>query len=98
MYGTFSLSNLNKNHYFVIGILLGLVLSVYVPEEIREISKECAGNIDGYDKFTSGEEFEPQLNLAQKPLAAKKLVKNFIRPRYYSSELGIVLFVDLINI
>lgn len=44
-------------------------------------------------------DFEPQINLAQKPMAAKKEQKSFIRPRYYSSELGIreKLFVGCIS-
>lgn len=44
-------------------------------------------------------DFEPQLNLAQKPMSAKKEQKSFIRPRYYSSELGIreKLFVGCLS-
>jgi hypothetical protein len=36
-----------------------------------------------------GEEYEPRINLAGKPVRAKKVPQNVVRPRYYSSELGI---------
>uniref|UniRef100_A0A1I8PIR6 Hexosyltransferase n=1 Tax=Stomoxys calcitrans TaxID=35570 RepID=A0A1I8PIR6_STOCA len=85
-------SSLSRNHYFVIGLFLGLVLSFYVPQDIWELvqQEECpqeAAENSLIEKF--GQEFEPHLNLINKPLAAKKTVKNVIRPRYYSSELGI---------
>lgn len=83
---------LNRNHYFVIGLILGLLLSFYIPQDIWELvqqeecPQEAAENLL-IERF--GQEFEPHLNLINKPLAAKKPVKNVIRPRYYSSELGI---------
>ncbi|XP_037824354.1 chondroitin sulfate glucuronyltransferase-like, partial [Lucilia sericata] len=85
-------SSLSRNHYFVIGLFLGLVLSFYVPQDIWELvqQEECPQQVAEnslIEKF--GQEFEPHLNLINKPLAAKKPVKNVIRPRYYSSELGI---------
>ncbi|XP_068158123.1 chondroitin sulfate glucuronyltransferase [Drosophila tropicalis] len=85
-------ASLNRNHYFVIGLLLGLVLSFYIPQDIWELvqqeecPQEAAENLL-IERF--GQDFEPHLNLINKPLAAKKPVKNVIRPRYYSSELGI---------
>ncbi|KAH8293342.1 hypothetical protein KR018_007670 [Drosophila ironensis] len=83
---------LNRNHCLVIGLLLGLVLSCYVPASVRELvqREECpqeAAESLLIERF--GQDFEPHLNLINKPLAAKKAVKNVIRPRYYSSELGI---------
>lgn len=85
-------SALSRNHYFVIGLLLGLVLSRYIPQDIWELvqqeecPQEAAENLL-IERF--GQDFEPHLNLINKPLAAKKPVKNVMRPRYYSSELGI---------
>ncbi|XP_075156017.1 chondroitin polymerizing factor [Haematobia irritans] len=84
--------SLSRNHYFIIGLFLGLILSFYVPQDIWELvqQEECpqeAAENSLIEKF--GQEFEPHLNLINKPLAAKKTVKNVIRPRYYSSELGI---------
>lgn len=92
--------NFSKNYYFIFGILLGLILSVYIPEEIREIAQDCPNSLDHNSNDNRyGSEFEPELNLAQKPLLAKKMVKNIIRPRYYSSELGIKekLFVGVMT-
>lgn len=81
--------SLSRNHYFVLGFLVGLILSFYIPENAWELVRdECPEATESLaDKF--GEDFEPHLNLINKPLAAKKPVKNVIRPRYYSSELGI---------
>ncbi|XP_055911930.1 chondroitin sulfate glucuronyltransferase [Eupeodes corollae] len=84
-------SALNRNHYFVFGFLLGLILSFYIPEDIWDlVQNECpqSAEIHSFEK-KFGQDFEPHLNLINKPLAAKKPVKNVIRPRYYSSELGI---------
>ncbi|XP_050331692.1 chondroitin sulfate glucuronyltransferase [Bactrocera neohumeralis] len=85
-------SALSRNHYFVFGILVGLALSFYLPEDVWDLvqKEECpqeAAENSLIEKF--GEEFEPHLNLISKPLAAKKPATNVIRPRYYSSELGI---------
>lgn len=70
-------SSLSRNHYFVIGLFLGLVLSFYVPQDIWELvqQEECpqeAAENSLIEKF--GQEFEPHLNLINKPLAAKKTV------------------------
>ncbi|XP_055370985.1 chondroitin sulfate glucuronyltransferase [Condylostylus longicornis] len=81
---------LNRNHYFILGFLLGLILSFYIPEDVWELAQDAASNCPGIvedERF--GEGFEPHLNLINKPLAAKKRAKTVIRPRYYSSELGI---------
>ncbi|KAH8314021.1 hypothetical protein KR067_012828 [Drosophila pandora] len=80
-----------RNHCFLLSLAIGLVLSLCVPEILIELiqpecPQEAAENLL-IERF--GQDFEPQLNLVNKPLAAKKPVKNVIRPRYYSSELGI---------
>ncbi|XP_054728501.1 chondroitin sulfate synthase 2 [Anastrepha obliqua] len=85
-------SALSRNHYFVFGILVGLALSFYLPEDVWDLvqQEECPQEIAEnslIEKF--GQDFEPHLNLISKPLAAKKPAKNVNRPRYYSSELGI---------
>jgi len=66
---------LNRNHYFVIGLLLGLLLSWHIPEDIweEECPEEAAENLL-IERF--GQEFEPHLNLINKPLAAKKPVSH----------------------
>ena len=70
-------SSLSRNHYFVIGLFLGLILSFYVPQDIWELvqQEECPQQVAEnslIEKF--GQEFEPHLNLINKPLAAKKPV------------------------
>ncbi|KAH8396317.1 hypothetical protein KR222_008113 [Zaprionus bogoriensis] len=85
-------SVLSRNSHFVIGLLLGLVLSCYIPQGIWELvqQEECPQEVAEnllIERF--GQDFELHLNLINKPLAAKKPVKNVMRPRYYSSELGI---------
>lgn len=74
-------SSLSRNHYFVIGLFLGLVLSFYVPQDIWELvqQEECpqeAAENSLIEKF--GQEFEPHLNLINKPLAAKKTVSTSV--------------------
>ncbi|GAB0088691.1 Hexosyltransferase [Sergentomyia squamirostris] len=91
--------HLNKNQYFVCGILLGILLSLYVPnyDSTEAADLTCADLTTTDDKY--GEDFEPQLNFAQKPMSAKKATKNIVRPRYYSSELGIreKLFIGVMS-
>lgn len=70
-------SALSRNHYFVIGLLLGLVLSCYIPQDIWELvqQEECPQEVAEnllIERF--GQDFEPHLNLINKPLAAKKPV------------------------
>lgn len=84
-----------QTHYFFIAVIIGVLVSSYIPEQNRELKKDCPENNDSYDY----NEFEPHLNLELKPKIAKKIVKNIIRPRYYSSELGIreKLFVGIMT-
>lgn len=76
-------SALSRNHYFVIGLLLGLVLSCYIPQDIWELvqqeecPQEAAENLL-IERF--GQDFEPHLNLINKPLAAKKPVSLMKKP------------------
>lgn len=70
--------SLSRNHYFVLGFLVGLILSFYIPENAWELVRdECPEATESLaDKF--GEDFEPHLNLINKPLAAKKPVSDII--------------------
>lgn len=95
---------LNRNQYFIGGLLIGLLVSIILPQNAQDImQEECYDSMP--DSATGGmhhyrsEDFEPKLNLANKPLAAKKPSKSIIRPRYYSSELGIreKLFVGVLS-
>lgn len=85
----------SRNHCFVLGVLCGLLLTLFIPQDAWTIvAKECpiaaaALHNGGPNAVPGPEAFEPHLNLVNKPMSAKKLVKNIVRPRYYSSELGI---------
>lgn len=92
----------SRNHYFVVGVVFGLSLTLFIPEDAWTIAqKECPEALAAAARFDSkiSEDFEPRLNLFNKPMTAKKMVKNIIRPRYYSSELGIreKLFVGVMT-
>lgn len=76
-------SVLNRNYHFVIGLLLGLVISCYIPQEIWELvqQEECPQEVAEnllIERF--GQDFEPHLNLINKPLAAKKPVSQRVSP------------------
>lgn len=98
---------LSRNNYFVVGVLLGLCVTWFVPEDAWTIAqKECPAAVvalqheaDLAKVGVTGDAFEPRLNLVNKPMAAKKVVRNIVRPRYYSSELGIreKLFVGVMT-
>lgn len=76
-------SVLSRNSHFVIGLLLGLVISCYIPQGIWELvqqeecPQEAAENLL-IERF--GQDFEPHLNLINKPLAAKKPVSQRVTP------------------
>uniref|UniRef100_A0A182W611 Hexosyltransferase n=1 Tax=Anopheles minimus TaxID=112268 RepID=A0A182W611_9DIPT len=94
--------NFSRNHYLLLGIVCGFLFSYYSPHDYAEYVAECPEVTEHTDMLSTLEhnnEFEPQLNLEQKPMIAKKMVKNIIRPRYYYSELGIreKLFVGVLT-
>lgn len=98
------LKQLNRNHFFLIGFTVGLVLTICMPDHAWQIvEQECpettASSNNPNRMQPMADDFEPRLNLANKPMAAKKMVKNIIRPRYYSSELGIreKLFIGVLT-
>lgn len=85
---------LTRNQFFVIGFVFGLILTICLPDNFWEITQqECPESATAQFSPTkigaTNDDFEPRLNLVNKPMAAKKMVKNIVRPRYYSSELGI---------
>lgn len=101
-----------KYRNFYLYFVIGLVVTVYWPSSSN--TDHCATflseKLSPLEAVPQDEpiqrshnepenDFEPQLNLAQKPMAAKKEHKSFIRPRYYSSELGIreKLFVGCLS-
>ncbi|XP_065092448.1 chondroitin sulfate synthase 2 [Ochlerotatus camptorhynchus] len=97
------LCNISRNQYFLVGLLIGFLYSYYMPQDLTEIVTECPEATEKEhllgEEAKYGSEFEPQLNLEQKPMIAKKQVKNIVRPRYYYTELGIreKLFVGVMT-
>ncbi|XP_058444907.1 chondroitin sulfate synthase 2 [Malaya genurostris] len=95
--------NISRNQYFLAGLLIGFLYSYYMPQDLTEIVVECPEVTEREHQLAEeakyGSEFEPQLNLEQKPMTAKKQVKNIVRPRYYYTELGIreKLFVGVMS-
>lgn len=94
---------LTRNQLFAIGFIFGLVLTICMPDFWEITQQECPQSAT--EQFSpikigaTNDDFEPRLNLVNKPMAAKKTAKNIIRPRYYSSELGIreKLFVGVMT-
>lgn len=79
-------SQLSANQYFLVCLVGGFLISFYWPPA-DYIQPECSTSLP--ESIRDNENFEPQLNLAQKPMIAKKSVKSIIRPRYFSSELNV---------
>lgn len=93
-------SHCRSNIYLIVGVCIGLSISLFLaPLEINDCS-----NSEEYQPYSimSNEvvdEYEPKINVAAKPQKAKKVPKVFVRPRYYSTELGIreKLFVGVLT-
>lgn len=86
-----SVKQLNRNQFFLIGFAVGLILTICLPDAWEMNELDCGETLarEMAKPLTREDDFEPRLNLINKPMTAKKAVKNIIRPRYYSSELGI---------
>ncbi|KAK2581524.1 hypothetical protein KPH14_005183 [Odynerus spinipes] len=88
------------NIYLIIGICMGLSLSLFlVPINNFENDEKIEYLFQSPNAQETNDEYEPKVNIANKPLQAKKIPKMFVRPRYYSTELGIreKLFVGIIT-
>jgi len=103
----FRSSQLSANQYFIVCLVGGFLLSFYWPTNY--IHEDCTVSQtselysikDNDNIHMLNEDFEPQLNLAQKPMIAKKSVKSIVRPRYFSSELNVKqdrLFVGVLTV
>ena len=88
-------SQLSANQYFIISLVSGFLISFYWPEqyihenECSQFLSDSSSSRDNNEYSQFNEDFEPQLNLAQKPMIAKKQVKSIVRPRYFSTELNV---------
>ncbi|XP_065565321.1 chondroitin sulfate synthase 2-like [Artemia franciscana] len=74
-----------------LGIAFGLILTPIVTESCASLETSTAKNV-------TIDEYEPRVNLAGKPVSARKQPKVLTRPRYYSTELGLreKLFVGVL--
>lgn len=95
----------SKNKSFFVCAIFGFLVSYYFPENSdKEIISHCPETqkikLARSSDDSSNDFFEPQLNLNSKPNFAKKQMKtNFVRPRYFSTELGIreKLFIGVLT-
>ncbi|CAB0029709.1 unnamed protein product [Trichogramma brassicae] len=93
-------SHCRSNIYLIVGVCLGLSISLlFAPIELndcQDLDEPLPYSLNSNDPV---DEYEPRLNIDAKPQKAKKIPKVFIRPRYYSTELGIreKLFVGILT-
>lgn len=88
------------NIYLIVGVCMGISLSLFlVPITNLENEEKVEYLFQSPRVPEASDEYEPKVNIANKPLKAKKIPKMFVRPRYYSTELGIreKLFVGIIT-
>lgn len=94
-----SSARLRQNFYLIIGVTIGLLFSLIVGPLLET---GCLFSISTIDSDSSSiifnDEYEPHINLAGKPQRAQKIPQTLLRPRYYSTELGIreKLFVGIL--
>lgn len=82
---------IRQNTYFLLGLVIGLLSSLFLMPVFENNSKDTVSDDPVQHKVsqTLQDEYEPQINLAGKPLKAQKVPQTFVRPRYFSTELGI---------
>ncbi|XP_014474945.1 PREDICTED: chondroitin sulfate synthase 2 [Dinoponera quadriceps] len=89
-----------SNVYLIMGICMGLSFSLLlVPIDIDK-QHDIAESFDhSSNTLEDVDPYEPRINTDGKPQQAPKARKAFVRPRYYSTELGIreKLFVGVIT-
>lgn len=94
-----SSARLRQNFYLIIGVAIGLLFSLILNPLLETGCLFLVSNheSDSISNFIN-DEYEPHINLAGKPQRAQKIPQNLIRPRYYSTELGIreKLFVGVL--
>lgn len=94
-----SSARLRQNFYLIIGVTIGLFFSLIVGPLLET---GCLFSISILESDSTStvvsDEYEPRINLAGKPQRAQKIPQTLLRPRYYSTELGIreKLFVGIL--
>ena len=94
------LSHCWANIYLIIGLSIGLSLSmISVPIDTNDYDSKTEQLIHYSNDQEDLDEYEPKININSKPQQAQKVPKTLVRPRYYSTELGIreKLFVGVIT-
>lgn len=83
---------IQHNFFLIFGIFLGVGLSSLISQLIQS-SCFFTNQSDYPAKYIQTgfieDDFEPVINLAGKPQKAQKTPQEFVRPRYYRTELGI---------
>ncbi|OXU16953.1 hypothetical protein TSAR_005256, partial [Trichomalopsis sarcophagae] len=93
-------SHCRSNIYLIVGVCVGLSISLlFAPIEIndcQDLEESLPYSISSNELI---DEYEPKINIEAKPQKAKRVPKVFVRPRYYSTELGIrdKLFVGVLT-
>lgn len=94
-----SSARLRQNFYLIIGVTIGLLFSLIVGPLLETGCLFSVSVLESdSNSNTFNDEYEPHINLAGKPQRAQKIPQTLIRPRYYSTELGIreKLFVGVL--
>ncbi|XP_072746635.1 chondroitin sulfate synthase 2 [Anoplolepis gracilipes] len=89
-----------SNAYLIMGICMGLSFSLLlIPIDIDR-QHDAAESFDHFSNTLEDiDPYEPRINTDSKPQPVQKAKKAFVRPRYYSTELGIreKIFVGIIT-
>lgn len=94
------LSHCRSNIYLIVGLFVGLSISIFfTPIDVNDCINIEESQPYSINSNEAVDEYEPKINVAAKPQKAKKVPKVFVRPRYYSTELGIreKLFVGILT-
>lgn len=85
--------NVRNNFFLIFGLFLGVALSSFISEVLQNQCLFSPGadhvSVHEHSRLIKNDDYEPVINLAGKPLKAQKMPKDFQRPRYYKTELGI---------
>jgi len=86
-----SSARLRQNFYLILGVTIGLLFSLIVSPLLETgcLFSSPVLESDSSSSIINNDEYEPLINLAGKPQRAQKIPQTILRPRYYSTELGI---------
>ncbi|RLU24985.1 hypothetical protein DMN91_003077 [Ooceraea biroi] len=89
-----------SNAYLIMGICMGLSFSLLlIPIDVDKQHEIVESFDHSLNTLEDIDPYEPRINTDNKPQLVQKARKAFVRPRYYSTELGIreKLFVGIIT-